>query len=301
MNNLNTLSRACAFLYIQLSQLGTTSITLQIPKNAGWLPHLESKDGSDTDGDGAEADGVAVSSTGENGRDGGAAGSRSAGGSGRAADEAGRAGGRGSNDEAGGLVATDHRDGGGLDVGSGSGSGSLGADSAGDLADDNASLGSIRAHSGGGSGASSSGNRGRRRVVRVGDAELDGVLVLASALDNKEDTVVGGVRLEGGAGSPRVTARVVDVFDNGLDGDDVGAGAAQKDKRHSARGSGVPGDLEGLASRNNLVQFGGEDGIAGGVLRVVGLSVGRGQGRKGRDKGGGEETHFYRFTFVSCA
>lgn len=264
------------------------------------LLRLESKDGSDTDGDGAEADGVAVSSTGEDGGDGRAAGSRGAGGSGRAADEAGRAGGSGSNDEAGGLVATDNRDGGesGLDVGSGGGS--LRADSAGDLADDDAGLGGIRAHSSGGSGASSSGNRGRRRVGRVGDAELDGVLVLASALNNEKDAVVGGVRLEGGAGSPRVAARVADVFDDGLEGDNVGAGAAEKDQRHATRGSRVPGDLEGLASRNNLVQFGGEDGIAGGALRVVGLSVGRGQGRKGRDEGSGEETHFFDFTFVSC-
>lgn len=100
--------------------------------------------------------------------------------------------------------------------------------------------GSGRAGRGGGRGG------GCGFVVGVGDAELGGVLVGAGGIDDELDAVPERVRLEGGEGDPDVGAGVGDFFDNGVEREDVGGGAAEKDEGDSAGGGGLFGFERGL-------------------------------------------------------
>lgn len=144
-----------------------------------------------------------------------------------------------------------------------------------------------------GGGSRSRSRRGRVAVLLVLDAELGRVLVLARALDDNHETVVGGVRLQLGAGGPVEVAGVVNGFGQGVDGLDVGGGAAEEDQGDGALGIRIPLDGVGLAGGNQVVETGLGDGIARGGLVVVRLGVGRGQGGHGREDGGLGEEHCF--------
>lgn len=106
-----------------------------------------------------------------------------------------------------------------------------------------------------GGGAGDRGDRAGRDndgAVVLGDTELGGVLVLAGNVVDQLETVVGDIGLEGSSGSPGEGARVGNALGKSLDGEDVGRGATEKDKRNRVGGGWLPGDLEGLASRHNL-------------------------------------------------
>lgn len=128
-------------------------------------------------------------------------------------------------------------------------------------------------------------------VVRVVDAELSRVLVLAGTLDDQQDAVVGDVGHELGAGSPGVAAIVRDRFGDGADGLDISAGPAEEYQRDGAFRAGRPLNGVGLPDRNLVAQPGFENGIARGRFGVVRLSVSRGHGRKGGDDGCEGEMH----------
>ena len=66
------------------------------------------------------------------------------------------------------------------------------------------------------------------------------------------DSVVGGVGDEGGGGRPDVGACVGDVFVDGVEGEDVGAGAVEEDE-----GYGVGGGVCGLGRGVLVCGFGG--------------------------------------------
>lgn len=123
------------------------------------------------------------------------------------------------------------------------------------------------------------------------ETELGGVLVLAGTLDNEEQTVVGGVGGQVRARSPGELARVGDLLSEGLEGLDVGGGTAEEDQGDGTLGGGSPLDGVALALRDDLVQTGGGNGVAGRVLVVVGLGVGSSQGHKGGESGSDGETH----------
>lgn len=265
---------------------------------------LESKDGQNTGSNGAEADHVAVSGTGEDGRRGASRG-RSAERHGRAGQSgglglAGTNGGlAGSNGRDGDTTGTNQRNAGGSSL-AGRVDGALGADGRGNfvglILGGVGTMGRNSGRSGGGSGLSSSrGRRGGRRrgrtVVGVGDTELSRVLVLTGTLDNKQETVVGDIVLELGAGGPGEATRVGDLLSQSVDGDNVGAGSTQKDQRDRSLGGGVPSNGEGLAGLDLLVQAGGVDSIARGSLGVVGVGVSRHQSGNGREDSGDGETH----------
>jgi hypothetical protein len=264
---------------------------------------LESEDSKDTSSGSTEADGSAVSTVGEqrNSRSGGRG---SAGGVGSAAQ-----GGR----KVGGVCGRDDRDADtagtpgvslsrGDDGGAGGGDGgnaglSLGADGGGNLVSHEGGGGRRRSTGVGSSGRSGSLGRSSRRRgndVRVGDTELSGVLVLASSLNDQEETVVGHIGLKSGGGSPGERARVVDLLSNGIEGLNVVAGTTEKDQRDLALGGRVPGDGVGLSSLDLLVETGGVDGVARGRLVVVRVGVGSSQSREGRDSSK-NETHFVCF------
>ena len=117
------------------------------------------------------------------------------------------------------------------------------------------------------------------------------VLVLAGALDDQEQAVVGRIRLQAGAGSPGVAAVVGNRLGDGVNGLDVGAGSTQEHQRDLTRSGGIPLDGVGLAGRDLLLQTGLNDSVARGRLRVVRLGVSRSQGRKGGDEGGDGKAH----------
>jgi hypothetical protein len=94
---------------------------------------------------------------------------------------------------------------------------------------------------------------------------------------------VGGVGLEGGAGSPGKATGVGDVVGQGRNGDDIVAGTAQENQGDRPCGRGIPFDCVGLSSRHLLVQTGLDDGISRGVLGVVGLGSGHGESRQAGD------------------
>lgn len=147
-------------------------------------------------------------------------------------------------------------------------------------------------------GRDSSGRRGGRDIVVILDAKLGRVLVLASALDDKQDTVVRHIGLEAVLGGPDVAAGVVDVLDDGLKGNGVGGRSTEEDQRDLARGRGLPGNGVGGAGGDLLVQAREDDGVARGSVGEVGLGVGVGDaGREGGEDGdGGDgEAHFVVF------
>ena len=102
---------------------------------------------------------------------------------------------------------------------------------------------------------------------------------------------MGGVGGQVRARSPLELSAVGDGVGQGLDGLDVVGGTAEEDQRDGTSGGGSPLDGVGLALRNELVQARGDDGIAGGILAVVRVGGSGGQGHKGREDGGGGETH----------
>lgn len=274
--------------------------------NIQRLVRLESESSENTGEDGAEADGVAAGTVedgrrGRGGGRGGAGGDGSGGGGGASGGNPGDAGGGVDGRDGGGLgnagglglgadsggdlgAGHDGGEGGGSGGGRGGGALSLGADS-----------GALGGLDGGGSGAS--GSRGGGADHDGGatggraETELGGVLVLAGTLDNEEETVVGGVNLKVGAGGPGEGAAVGDGVGEGLDGLHVRGGATEEDQGDRASGGRVPLDGVGLALRNDLVQAGGNNGVARGGLGVVGVSQSRRNNGEGRDDGGGSETH----------
>jgi hypothetical protein len=105
----------------------------------------------------------------------------------------------------------------------------------------------------GGGGGGNNDGLGLDLAVVLGDTELGGVLVLAVDVVNQLKTVVGGIGLEIGRGGPGEGARVGDADGKGsTEGNDVGRGATEKDQGDGVPGSGLPGDLEGLAGRDDL-------------------------------------------------
>jgi len=84
---------------------------------------------------------------------------------------------------------------------------------------------------------------------------------------------------------PHVAARVRDLLDNRVQRDDVLGGPPKEDERDGAVGCGGPGDDEGRADGDLLVEARCGDGIAGGG-RTNGGGVGGGEGG---EEGGEEE------------
>lgn len=122
-------------------------------------------------------------------------------------------------------------------------------------------------------------------------------LVLASALDDQFNAVVGLVGSKTSVGSPVVAASVVDALDNGCDGLDIGRGTVEKDERDLALGVGLPCNCERLADGDDAVKTGLVDGVASRV--TLGGSVGRDKRSKGSEAGGEEsaERHYRIFLF----
>lgn len=177
--------------------------------------------------------------------------------------------------------------------GSGGSGLSLGADGSGDLISHvrggrrSTGVGSAR-----GGNLRSSGGRRRRSAVRVGDTELGGVLVLASSLDDQEETVVGDIGLKAGAGSPFELAGVGDLLGNSLESLHVGALATEKDQRDGTLGGRAPSDGVWFANGHGLVQTGSVDGVASRTLAVIRVGVGSSQSREGSESTEDGETHF---------
>lgn len=280
----------------------------------GILRNLEGHDGEHGSDDSAEADGLLASAVvGGGGRGGSGGGSGSTnghrGGGGGLHGAAGqRAGGHGDGsgntglglgaDSGGDLSGRDHGGPGSSHSGDGGGGSSgslglsLGADGGGLVVNDGdvslAGAGrSLGCDSGGlagaGAGAGASGG---------GDTELGGPLVGAGALNDQEDTVVGGVDGQAGAGGPLVRTGVVDVLNDGLERDNVGAGTTEEDEGDLVTEGGVPLNLEGSALGNLLIQRRVGDGVTLRILGVVGLGVGSSEGREGGQDGSSGETHF---------
>jgi hypothetical protein len=89
-------------------------------------------------------------------------------------------------------------------------------------------------------------------AVLLGDTELGGVLVLAGNVVDQLESVAGAVSLEGGGRGPSEGTRVVDTLSKSLDGDNVGGRSTEEEERDRVGGGWLPGDGEGLASRDNL-------------------------------------------------
>lgn len=109
---------------------------------------------------------------------------------------------------------------------------------------------------------------------------------------------MGGVRFKIRAGGPFVRARVVNRLSQRGEGFDVGAGSAQEHERDGTLSRRLPLDGVGLVRSDLVVQAGFGDGVTGRALVIVGLGVGSGQGSHGRDKEGGERTHFGCFVLI---
>jgi len=97
---------------------------------------------------------------------------------------------------------------------------------------------------------------------------------------------VGDISLEAGGRSPLVRTAVGNAGDNGGQRDNVGGGAAEEDQRHRVGGSWLPGDGEGLAGGDNLVQR-TSDGVARWLANRGVLSCGE-AGEEGNDGDLGE-------------
>ena len=153
---------------------------------------------------------------------------------------------------------------------------------------------------GGGSATRAAGGLGSR-----GGADLEGVGVLedVGVAVELEDETVEGLGAELGIDCPLVgLSRVVNtgweqlatensqivqsILTNNVLERDLGGLGSTTDQRDrdllaGVLGGSLPGDLEGLASRNNLAAGGGEDRVEIGGLR-------KGRGSKGQDGGNGE-------------
>lgn len=107
-------------------------------------------------------------------------------------------------------------------------------------------------------GAGDGSNRAGRDdndAVLLGDTELSGVLVLAVDVVDQLESVAGGGggSLERGGRGPDEGTGVVDALSKSLDGDNVGGRSLEEEKGDRVGGGWLPGDGEGLASRDNLV------------------------------------------------
>lgn len=80
------------------------------------------------------------------------------------------------------------------------------------------------------------GSVGGAMVVRIVNPELRRVLILASALNNKHQTIMRGVRFKVWAGDKFVRARVVNRLGQRGEGLDVGARSAQEHERDGSLG-----------------------------------------------------------------
>ena len=105
---------------------------------------------------------------------------------------------------------------------------------------------------GGALDGSNGAGRNDNGALVLGDTELGGVLVLAGNVVDQLESVAGAVSLEGGGRGPGEGTRVVDALSKSLDGDNVGGGATEQQQRDCVGGGWLPGDGEGLASRDNL-------------------------------------------------
>jgi hypothetical protein len=109
---------------------------------------------------------------------------------------------------------------------------------------------------------------------------------LAGDIVNELEAVVRGVCLERRSRGPDEGAAVGDTDDDGAEGNDVGRGAAEQDEGHAVGRGWLPGDGEGLAGGDNLVQRTG-DGVARWV--TLGGSLASDEaGEKGNNGGLGE-------------
>lgn len=209
----------------------------------------------------------------------------------------GAGGGNGSNGSGGGLilgavsggnVVNDSHDGvlGGSRGGGRGSSLALRAVGSGHVLDDGDSGLSARARASGSGGGST-----RAGARALGDTELGGPLVSTGALDDDQETIVGGVGGQVVAGGPGVVTSVVDVLNDSLEGLHVGRRAAQKDQGDLVTESRVPLDLVGSTLRDLVVQTGSANSIALGALGVVGLGEGRSEGDERGDDSTSGETH----------
>jgi hypothetical protein len=111
--------------------------------------------------------------------------------------------------------------------------------------------------------------RGRGSSL-VADAELGGVLVLASGIVNHLDAVARHIILQRRRRSPDVRAGVGGILDNGVNGDHVGAWSSKQDKSNSAsKTSAVPADGEGLTDGDDISGAGREDRVARQLRRLL--------------------------------
>lgn len=120
----------------------------------------------------------------------------------------------------------------------------------------------------------------------LGDAELGGVLVLASyIIDDLDAVAVGALSgLKGGGRSPGKATTVGNALsERGTELDDVGGGTLEEKDRDSVGGSWLPGDGKGLAGRDNLVQRTG-DGVTAGVANW-GVDLGGSEASEDGDDG----------------
>lgn len=101
-------------------------------------------------------------------------------------------------------------------------------------------------------GNSAGGNDG---AALLGDTELSRVLVLASNIVDQLDAIAGGASggLKVGSGSPGEAAAVGNTLSKSrAELNNVGGGALEEKDGNGVGGSWLPGDGEGLASRDNL-------------------------------------------------
>jgi len=88
-------------------------------------------------------------------------------------------------------------------------------------------------------------------------------LVLSVRVHNQLDPIVRDIGLKIRSRRPHVVARVRDLFDNGVQRDDVLGGPAEEEQCDGAGGRGRPCDDEGRAHGDLLVEAWCGDGVAG--------------------------------------
>jgi hypothetical protein len=156
--------------------------------------------------------------------------------------------------------------------------------------------GGSRARGGrGAAGGGGSRGRGLDLAALAGrDTELGAVLVLASLVVDDLETVAGVTLGDGqvGSGSPGEATAVDDALsERGTELDDVARGALEEENGDRVEGGRSPGDLEGLALGDDLVQRTG-DGVS------LGLASGRGDlgsSKAGEEDDGGVGVHVCLF------
>jgi hypothetical protein len=134
-------------------------------------------------------------------------------------------------------------------------------------------------------GGNSAGGDGGETVAlsALGDTELCGVLVLAGNVVDELETVTGHIGLEGSGWGPDERSAVGNASNDGLERNHVGGRATEKDQRDAVGGGWLPGDGEGLASRDNLDQR-TSDGVTAGLAN--GSMLGSGEAGEESNEGG---------------